>query len=109
MDLSEVKGWVETGKVAIDSLKAILPLLPTGAKRDEVHAKITAAESALKRSDAALAKELHYRLCQCTFPPQIMLWKETEKAHVCPNPQCGRRHKQWRPGPAAPGENWKTV
>ena len=30
------------------------------------------------------------KLCDCTFPPQIMLWQEARKAHVCPNEACGR-------------------
>jgi hypothetical protein len=30
-------------------------------------------------------------MCQCTFPPQPMLWRQAEGAFVCQNPACGRR------------------
>ena len=36
---------------------------------------IEKAEKALRASEAELAKALGYKLCQCTFPPQIMLSK----------------------------------
>jgi hypothetical protein len=68
--------------------------LPRGEKRAEIEHKIKDAEDILRRSDAKLARELGMKLCGCTFPPQIMLWRETERAHVCPNPECGWRRKQ---------------
>ena len=42
----------------------------------------------LSLAEAKLAKELGYELCLCTFPPSVMLWRQPEKAHVCP--ACGR-------------------
>jgi len=48
------------------------------------------ADEILKRSDSKLAKELGYELCQCTYPPQIMLWDQKRQAYYCPNPDCGR-------------------
>jgi hypothetical protein len=75
-------------------------LLPTSAKRTEMEQKIAAAENALKRADAALAQKLGFQLCQCTYPPQIMLWREQEKITKCPNPECGRTIKDFnRPLP----------
>lgn len=51
---------------------------------DHLEQEIAKAERLLKASEAAAAKAMGYRLCRCTFPPQIMLWKKTEKVHVCP-------------------------
>lgn len=43
----------------------------------------------VRAADAALAQKLSYQLCQCTFPPQIMLWHVSTKETVCP--QCQRK------------------
>jgi hypothetical protein len=37
------------------------------------------------------------KLCDCTWPPQIMRWQQSSNAHVCPNQQCGRRRERARP------------
>jgi hypothetical protein len=37
--------------------------------------------------DVRLAKEFGYSLCNCHWPPEIMLWRKREKANVCQN--CG--------------------
>jgi hypothetical protein len=64
--------------------------LPQGPKADAAQRQIEKAEVALKSSEAELAQTLGYRLCQCTWPPQIMLWREQEKLYRCQNPQCGK-------------------
>ncbi len=94
MDCFEVKGWVDVARGTVDLLRSAAAALPNGDEKTVVEAKIPEAENALKRSDAKLARELGLKLCDCTFPPNVMLWKETERAHVCPNEQCGRRKFQ---------------
>jgi hypothetical protein len=91
MDLTEIKGWLDTGKAAVELLKGAAVLLPKGDKRSEIEKNILAAENTLLGSDAKLAKELGMKLCDCRFPPHIMLWQEAEKAHFCPNHECGRK------------------
>jgi len=54
-------------------------------------AEKTASQTVLSLTEAKLAKKLGYELCLCTFPPSVMLWRETEKASVCPS--CGRQSK----------------
>jgi hypothetical protein len=93
MDFADIQGWVGLAKNSLDLLKSAAGMLPKGEKRAEIESKINVAEEALKRSDAKLAHDLGLKLCDCTFPPQIMLWKEPKKAHVCPNPACGREIK----------------
>src|SRR5215207_6806845 len=63
---------------ALGLFKEAYSALPKGEKRDEIEQKIKAAEASLARSDAALAKQLWYQLCDCTWPPQIMLWRQAE-------------------------------
>jgi hypothetical protein len=90
MDVIDLEGWLTAAKDGMALLKAAAAVLPKGEKRAEIESKLDAAASAMARSDAKLAKELGGKLCDCTFPPQIMLWKESQKAHVCPNPACGK-------------------
>jgi hypothetical protein len=94
VDFAEIHGWLDAAKDAMGLLKSTAALLPKEEKRAEIEGRIGAAEDALKRSDAKLAREWGLKLCDCTFPPQIMLWKEAEKSHVCPHPACGRRIKR---------------
>jgi hypothetical protein len=89
----DVADYIRLSKDAIDLVRSAWTLLPKSEKRDEVEKKLDAAEEALKRSDAALAQKLGYSLCQCTFPPQIMLWREQEKVTKCPS--CGRTIKSF--------------
>jgi hypothetical protein len=91
VDLLDLKSYVELTKSAVDLMKSAYSVLPKGPQRDEAEDKIKAAEDILRRSDAKLAKELNYQLCQCSFPPQIMLWREAERAFACPAPGCGHK------------------
>ena len=88
-----MKIWVDITKNAVELLRVAASSLPKGSKRDEVESKILVAENALSASNAKLALELGMKLCYCTFPPQIMLWKELEKANHCPRLECGRAIK----------------
>ncbi|NPD68714.1 hypothetical protein HN018_13115 [Lichenicola cladoniae] len=89
MEFSDIPAWLSTGRDAVALLKAAGGLLPKGEKKAEIEGKIEDAEVALRKSNALLAKDLGFPLCQCTFPSSIMLWKEAQKAHVCPNLECG--------------------
>jgi hypothetical protein len=80
MDAQEILGWVQASKAAVDLLKSAYKALPAGEKRSEVENKVRIAEQILERSDSKLAKELGFNLCKCTWPPQIMLWNESERA-----------------------------
>jgi hypothetical protein len=90
-----VADYIRLSKDALDLARSGWALLPKSEKRDEAEKRFHAAEEALKRSDAALAEKLGYSLCQCTFPPQIMLWHEREKVAKCPREACGRTIKSF--------------
>jgi len=53
---SAVSEYIKAGTEAIVLLRALYPLLPTQS-RDEVEAKIAAAEVALQKANVDLAKE----------------------------------------------------
>ena len=65
-----------------------LPLYVREEPNKRTDAKQNASQTVLSLTEAKLAKKLGYELCLCTFPPSVMLWRETEKASVCPS--CGR-------------------
>ena len=94
MEFSDVQGWLGAAKDTVSLLKSAATMLPKGEKKAEIEGKIGDAEKVLSESDARLAKDLGFPLCQCTFPPQIMLWKEAESAHVCPRLECGHMKRR---------------
>lgn len=90
IDPIAIGDWLGNAKTSLDLIKGARSLFPQGTKRDELDAKIRDAEDALARSDAALAKQLGFQLCQCSFPPKIMLWKQGQSVFACPDSNCGR-------------------
>jgi len=88
--IQDVAEYLTASKAALDIFKSAKELLPKRQK-EQMQQQIDQAERSLKASEAAAAKALGYKLCQCTWPPQIMLWAEAEKAHVCR--ECG--HREW--------------
>jgi hypothetical protein len=81
--------YFTAAKSALDIIKGIRSELPKGPAADTAQQKIEEAEAALKNSKAELAQSLGFRLCQCNFPPEIMLWDKTQRAKICP--ACGDR------------------
>ena len=81
--------YIKAGAEALILLKTLYPLLPTQS-RDEVEAKIAAAEEALQKANVALAQAWRSICASALSPPQIMLWREKQKGHFCPRPECGR-------------------
>jgi hypothetical protein len=99
--------YIKASSEAFILLKALYPLLPTQS-RTEVESKIEAAERALRMADVALAKEWGFKIHDCTFPPQIMLWDEKIKERVCPH--CGHQTTFNRPLSAGNYEDdWISV
>ena len=87
MDLSAFTDGLNAVKGAVDLLKSAVSLFPKGESRAAIESRIQAAEASLQESNVTLAREWGMKLCDCSFPPQIMLWKEPKKAHACPS--CG--------------------
>jgi hypothetical protein len=67
-------------KAAIDLLRSALgaakdakDLLPDSTRKDAVSQSLEEADKAARLAEVQVAQSLGYKLCQCTFPPQIML------------------------------------
>ena len=71
--IDEISAYVRASKDVLDMLKVMSGMLPKGQQHDDAEKQLATAERALRASEAQLAKALNYHLCQCTFPPQIML------------------------------------
>jgi len=96
--MDDVTGAMESVKVGISLLaesigliKKTQELLPESQDKDAISKSLAEAEKASKLAESQIAQALGYKLCQCTFPPQIMLsqgYKELEHHHeeefVCP-------------------------
>jgi hypothetical protein len=66
-------------------------LLPDSSDKEVIERSLAEATKASKLAESQIAMALGYKLCQCTFPPQIMLsqgYKELEYNHeeefICP-------------------------
>jgi hypothetical protein len=90
MTVPDWLNWLTAAKTTMEIFKGIKSELPQGQKADEAERQIEKAEVSLRSSEIELAKAVGYNLCQCTWPPQVMLWREQDKVFRCPNPQCGR-------------------
>lgn len=88
--IDDLNQWLGAFKGAIDAIKSARDLLPTSTNKLSIDDQIRRAEETLRVSNSKLAESFGYPLCQCTFSPQIMLWQEAKKAHVCSNLACGR-------------------
>jgi hypothetical protein len=104
MSLKDISEFAVAGKSVIDLFRSAYALLPKGSDREKIESTVKEAEDGLRRSDAELAKALGYPLCQCTFPPQIMLWREAEGAWVCQHNECG--HKRGERPQVITGSSW---
>src|SRR5271165_1958397 len=90
IDPTHAAAWIAAGKAGLDLVRAAWTPLPKGDEKDRIATKLEQAELALELSNAKLAKELGFRLCQCQFPPLPMLWDNGRGAFICQNVACGR-------------------
>jgi hypothetical protein len=82
----EIKEVIQYIKNGLDILKSLKDLIPSN-KKHEIESKLKEAEVNLKEAKVVLAKKLGYKLCQCTFPPEIMLLRKNENKYICE--KCG--------------------
>ena len=94
MAIADLSEYLVAARTLIELFKGIKSELPQGPKAEQTQEQIDRAEQALQAAAAQLAKELGYNLCQCTFPPQIMLSQGTHPSYeveVFKCPQCNKQ------------------
>jgi len=79
LDILSLKSALDLGKKALDIVKQARELLPNGKEKDTAKLAISEADTAFKLAELKIAQDLGYQLCQCTWPPQIMLSIEQEE------------------------------
>lgn len=96
--MEEITSAMESVRVGVSLLgesigliKKTKELLPEGKEKEAIEKSLIEADKASKLAETQIAQALGYRLCQCTFPPQIMLskgYKELSHHHeeefLCP-------------------------
>ncbi|MCG8073275.1 MAG: hypothetical protein N0C86_14975 [Candidatus Thiodiazotropha taylori] len=76
-DVSNAIEGIKTGlslfSQAIGLAKETKDLFPDSTNKQAIEYSLEEADKAAKLAEAQIAKVLGYKLCQCTYPPQIML------------------------------------
>lgn len=95
MELSELSAYIHASRDVLGLLKTMTEMMPKGQDADRAAEGLREAERVLQMSEAQLAKALDYKLCQCSFPPQIMLSKGYHPRHNTEVFQCPSCDKQF--------------
>jgi len=82
MDSYELLDPQELVRRVIGELKTATAAVPAD-RRAALEEILKRAEDMLAMARSKSAKELGFRVHDCKFPPPLMLWNESQKAHVC--------------------------
>jgi hypothetical protein len=72
LDLQSLAEMFAIVRSGVGALKDLIGLIPA-SQRKAAEETLEKADLAFRTAEAKLAKELGYQLCQCTWPPQIMI------------------------------------
>lgn len=97
MVTSEWTEYVRAARSVLSLFREIRMQYASDPQQSQLEDRIAIAETALKVTEAELAKKLGYRICRCTFPPQVMLWNQRRRKDVCA--KCGRVYPPDHPYP----------
>ena len=88
MNPEQIKAWALAGSAAIAALKEVIPLLPSGAKKEEAERAIARAEQEMKEAEASAAKKLGFEICPRCWPPEIMTFGDDDlyRCRACGKP-----------------------
>lgn len=71
--IQAIKAFGDAALTYLKISREIKDSFPDSDEKEQLEEQLIAAESAKETAEAQLAQALGYKLCQCTFPPQIML------------------------------------
>lgn len=102
-DLTLLKGAFEMARVGLGLVKHTKDRVRAGPVREQADRKLAEAERTLDLAEVQIARALGYKLCQCTFPPQIMLSQgphqkyntEVFRCPVCSRQEPPQKHFDW--------------
>lgn len=83
MDIDAMGSVVKLVGDAFSLMKNAKDLLPDGPTKEAATQKLIEAEKGFRIAEAKAAHELGYKLCKCTWPPQIML-QDSSGHFSCP-------------------------
>ena len=73
IDLAIIKTAFDTIRAGLGAAKDVKDLAKEGPLKAAAEKKLDEAERATELAQAQIAQALGYKLCKCSFPPQIML------------------------------------
>jgi hypothetical protein len=90
IDLGSIGNALRLFRDAVRVVKDIKGVLPA-SQQEAVSRSLDEADNAARIAEAEIARSMGYRLCQCTFPPQIMLKPADQgdaRGHMVTCPNC---------------------
>lgn len=72
-------------KASLNLIKQAKDLMPDSPKKDEAITKLKEAEDKFQIAEIEAAKRLRHKICQCTWPSQIMLLDHSRNIFKCPH------------------------
>lgn len=85
--MDEMRVFLATAGQLLSVFKQAKDILPDSKEKDDATQALETAESSLKITEVKLAQSLGYELCQCSWPPKIMLYKHKLDEYHCE--ECG--------------------
>jgi hypothetical protein len=105
--LNGIKSALDLFRTAMGAAKEAKDMLPDSDEKEAFSKSLEAAEKAVALAEAEAAKSLGYQLCQCTFPPQIMLsqgYDDNSEEKF----RCSKCSKSWPPPEQSMEMNYKS-
>jgi hypothetical protein len=89
INLDGLKSGLALVTDVLKTMKGVKDLWPKGKERDQIESKVADAEKQLKLAESQIASSLGFRLCQCAFPPEVMLKPTGTDGNQVVCPKCG--------------------
>jgi len=73
MEIALITSGLALANQAISALKNLGGMIPDENEKERVSGELQKAQQDLKLGEAQMAHGMGYKICKCTFPPQICL------------------------------------
>lgn len=82
--IEAIQGSLSVVASTIGLIKQLKTLIPDSPDAEQIEKQLNKLNEQVEIANTKLATELGYKLCQCRFPPAIMLFNKDLNADVCP-------------------------